>query len=112
MARYTKIFRINGSHCQTPRDLVSLVELISSAAPGVPIAYDTRGREKRIGELPEPASLERGQIVELAAEAAPEPGLYVRLPLTDEELLAGIAANDKVVLNDGQVVLQAESNLG
>jgi pyruvate kinase len=95
------VFRINSSH-GTPADRIAAMELVRSAREGVdhPIALlvDLQGPRIRVGELPEPMTLETGAEVVFAYEEQAKAG---EIPTTYEPLATDVQPGDRILLADG-----------
>ena len=96
-------FRLNGSH-MTDEQLQEHVELLDDVLGPFRwhAALDLQGGKRRIGELPGPLGVEAGEEIALVLG---DPGLR-DIPVPWPDLLAGTREGDRIVLQDGIVVLE------
>ncbi|MFN3854496.1 MAG: pyruvate kinase [Phreatobacter sp.] len=105
------VFRINMSH--TPHErLRDFVETIRSIEHEIQrpigILADLQGPKLRIGTFAEgPVMLTKGAAFTLDSD--PAPGNAARVHLPHPEILAALEPGHRLILDDGKVVLQAES---
>jgi pyruvate kinase len=100
--------RLNFSH-GTHADHRARADLVRAAADeaGRPLALvaDLQGPKLRVGDLPEPMTLERGQELVVVADGNSGPG---RLPVFPAVIGQVLAPGDEVLIDDGLVRLRVE----
>ncbi len=106
------VARLNFSHGthEEQKGRMDLIEQVRAEA-GVPVAImlDTKGPEIRIGILPEPLGLERGQEVVLVPEGA---ALEGAIPQTYPLLADHVGPGTQILLDDGLIELRVSRTEG
>ncbi len=104
--------RINMSHGRQEdhRAVIARIrEAADAAGRPVPILVDLAGPKIRVGDLPEPMELERGQKLVFAPEGEEREG---ELPTTHDKLAADVVPGAQVLLDDGMLELRCTETDG
>ena len=101
------VFRFNFSHIRGEEDLEEvsqILQLIRSKKNDAFLLADLQGPKLRIGKLPEPITLKRGEevIIKFAQESR-DPKV---IPIPHEEVFDSISQGTIIYLNDGKVRLR------
>lgn len=100
------MFRINTSH-GSKEEHSKTIEIIRNVCcelnKNIPILIDLQGPKIRVGQIPGPIKIEKGQ--ELILEHSNEivPGI---IPVDYEGIAQDVKENEKILLDDGKVVLR------
>jgi pyruvate kinase len=100
--------RLNMSH-GTPEEHATLARRVRDAHDGgrpVALIADLQGPKLRVGDLPEPVELERGQSIVIAGEEAARDG---DLPISPAVLGSVLQPGNDVLIDDGHVRLRVEA---
>jgi pyruvate kinase len=101
------ILRLNATHVRGNREerqarLTFLAKQCAEHLPGTPMAYDTRGRERRLGKMSEVVRLSKGDIFEIGPKPFSVNG-HIYLPFTDGKVWDEVQEGYQAVLCDGQI---------
>ncbi len=106
------VVRINASH-GTPEGRANWIKLLrevqSRRDKASAILVDLHGPRIRVGDLPEPVTLEFGQQVVFAPEGAADEG---DIPTTYAELAADVRPGSRILLNDGLLTVDVTGVVG
>ena len=106
--RGVRVFRINCSHTDET-NARAWVEMVRRAAKRArrpcAILFDLQGPRIRVGTLPGPSTLRKGDTIRLFPGAEAKGGL----PLEYARLLRDVRPGERVLLNDGRVALDVRS---
>ncbi|MGC9175409.1 MAG: pyruvate kinase [Thermoprotei archaeon] len=101
MNRYVDAFRLNFAHGDTAQHK-QYFEIIRKKAPGKPILVDLPGPKLRLGLLPKPVELRRGQTVTFSKGGD-------GLPVDDDAFYSVIEPGSVVLLADSEVKVKITS---
>ena len=101
------VARLNFSHA-THEQHEETIAMVRRAADSLerPIAIlgDLQGPRIRVGDLPEPRTIDRGQDIVLVPEGEESPG---EIPITYDHLATDVREGDRILIDDGLIELLA-----
>jgi len=103
----------HGTHQEHAETIGLLREISTKLNKPVGILQDIQGPKIRLGEIPIPIELQRGQTIRLVKEdekPSDDKGI-IQLPVAFEELFTSVKVDDLVLIDDGHIKLRV-ANLG
>ncbi len=101
MNRYVDVFRLNFAHGDVAQHS-QYFKAIRAKAPGKPILVDLPGPKLRLGDMPNPVKLSRGQIVTFSKSGE-------GLPVEDDAFYSVVESGSIVLLADSEVKVKITS---
>lgn len=103
----------HGTHEQHAARIAAIRKVAARLGLAIGILQDLQGPKIRVGNLPVPLQLEKGQTVRLyAAQDAPPDKGGQAIPVDFRELFASVRTGDRLLLDDGRLTLEVDSVKG
>jgi len=97
----------HGSHASHAATITTLRAVAVRLNRPLAVLQDLQGPKIRVGALPAPLALARGQQVQLYPEGAAVPG-GTAIPVDFPQLFYSVQAGDRVLLDDGRLALEVK----
>jgi pyruvate kinase len=98
----------HGTHESHGSNILSLRRIAERLERPLAILQDLQGPKIRVGYLPEPITILKGQTVQLFPETAIKP-VGISIPVDFPKLLEMVKSGDKILIDDGRLVLTVQS---